>query len=179
MAAFSGSKGKVSIGGTFLHASRWVITTRISEVDITVANNSGSMDFTSDLPRVDIQLELVYDTVDNPFAPPLKIVPGKKFQNMTIYFDLKAGAMPQMFIDQGLWTGFELTGSVRDAIRFNCSAVCTSLPRLPAPGRVWAYERWNGADTAVVPDNLDTILSANPFLIQNTILSVLPIFGVY
>ncbi len=107
------------------------------------------MKFTTDLPRIQLDLECIYTSEDDTFAPPFKILPGKPFTDLLIIFD-KAKFYPRILFPTGIWTKMEVTGQVRDAVRFTCSALCTALPRLPANDAFIDYARWNGNDNPTI-----------------------------
>jgi hypothetical protein len=147
---FGGARAQVFIAGTSLHCSKWSVAAKVDEIEITVANNTGSKDFTCDMPRIELRMELVWDATDNPFAAPVKIVPGKNFTDLWLYFE-KTLLFPSIYFPAGMWTSFELLNAVRDCVRFNCTALATQLPSLPTKGRAITYQRWNGFDLPEIP----------------------------
>lgn len=148
MAIYTGHTGRVSIIGPGsrqynLIAHKYVLTTKTQEEDVTTAQDTaaaaGRLFTASLLPRIDVQVEGFWTSLNNPFGNPSPLQVGFDY-GFFLYLD-KGNPTPNVE-GQLLVLGCEVTGSIRDAVRYVLSGVMQGAMVVP--------------DVAFFPDLLPT-----------------------
>lgn len=90
-AGFSAKNARVYINGTYLSATKWMVSTKTDELDITnfetTAADNVYADYTFGVKEAEVSVEAVWDASHNPHNSPPNIKSGSVLTNVRLYLD--------------------------------------------------------------------------------------------
>lgn len=128
MAAFSGKNALITVGSsptgnpaTVLLGTKWSITFKTDELDITTFETLGFGDWTNGLIDADISFDAFWDSANDPHASPPGLMPGR-FQYIRINVDVAQGGLGSYVFTRALVCTVNVDAEVRGLVKFSVTA---------------------------------------------------------
>lgn len=86
MPFIAGYKGRLRINGVNLKVNRWSVDWTSDTPDVTSLESLGYEGFIGTVKELTITFDAFYDTVDNPYAGPITLIPGNYYE-IFLYYD--------------------------------------------------------------------------------------------
>lgn len=120
MSWLAGHGGRViipSAGNLALSATGWMVDYHADTIDVSNFKGVGWASYLGGVPDIDIRIDAIWDTTEDPFSPAVNLQPG---ESVSLQLHLDPGDANRFYdIEDGVITEILNEQAVRDTIRYS------------------------------------------------------------